>query len=426
MSSPEESPEEIDCIGAVPGGRMLARRDGKIVLVAGALPGERVRVRITKETKSVAEAEVVEVVRAHRGRRAPPCAHAADCGGCNFQYADRDAQVEAKRMIVLDAFRRIAKLDVESILEGPRPVVPEFGARTRIRLSFDPMGRPGLLKRNSHEAIPIEDCPLMVSSFGETVLPWIRLLPPWSKASVRFDSDRNAVLLLESKEGASDREKKRLAKVTKGMDRPDRVRGIVADGIPLGGSRDLAFRLRGMEFLVDAGSFFQGSVEGASELVRTVDALLGDDRDGQLLDVYSGAGLFSVCLGGRFQHVVGSDADEGSVRMLRKNFERNKIAGEARCEEAQVTLRRSKAFSKDTVIVDPPRTGMEKVVRQALLDRKADRLVAVSCDPATGARDVHELVQGGYRLQKLVALDLFPVTAHVETVALLHFGGSES
>lgn len=410
---------EITVENAVAGGRILARHEGKIVLVAGALPGERVVARVTKETKSLAEADAVAILAPHAERREPPCPHAADCGGCDFQHASRAAQMEMKRAIVLDAFRRIGKLDVASLLEGPTAAVPEFGARTRIRLSYDSIGRPGLLRRGSHDVVPIDDCLLMVKGFGASVLPWMRLVPPWSKGAARFGAEGGAVVLLESKGGPNGADHRRLAKVTKEMERPPTVLGIEADGLPLAGNRELAYSIAGVELRADASSFFQGSVEGAAELVRVVGDFLAGDTRGALLDVYAGCGLFAATLGGAFERVVASDADPGAARYLRRNLERAHVSGEARAEEAQVTLRKAERGEIETVILDPPRTGMEKVARQALLERRPTRIIAVSCDPATGARDLAILVAGGYRLARLAALDLFPVTAHVETVALL-------
>lgn len=410
---------ETTCEGAVPGGRLLARHEGKIVLVAGALPGERVVARITKESKTLAEADAVTILAPHAERRTPPCPHASDCGGCDFQHASRAAQLEMKRTIVIDAFRRIGKLDVAALLEGPTDAVPEFGARTRIRLSYDSIGHPGLLRRGSHDVVPISDCLLMVKEFGKSVLPWMRLAPPWAKGAARFGADGNAVVLFESKGGPNGAEHRRLAKVTKEMERPPTVLGMEGDGLPLAGTRELSHHVGDVTLHADAGSFYQASEEGATELVRVVGELLAGDTRGALLDLYAGCGLFAATLGRSFDRVVASDADPGSARMLRRNLERARVSGESRAEEAQVTLRKAERGDMETVILDPPRTGMEKVARQALLERRPGRIIAVSCDPATGARDLAILVAGGYKLARLVALDLFPVTSHVETAALL-------
>ena len=130
-------------------------------------------------------------------------------------------------------------------------------------------------------------------------------------------------------------------------------------------------------------------------------------------------GLFSLCVGREFDRLIASDSDARAVRLLKKNLRLNRRLGEPRAEKAFATLRAVPKAEHETVLLDPPRTGLEKGARRQLIERAPDRIVSVSCDPATGARDIGALVQAGWRLDRLVALDLFPVTSHVETVALL-------
>jgi len=404
---------------AVAGGRCLARHEGKVLLVAGALPGESVRVRITRDEKRWAEAETVEVLEPHSGRREPPCPHAAECGGCDLQHAERELQLEMKRGIVLDAFRRIGGLDVSELLEGPEAGGPEFGGRNRVRLSYDPIGRPGLRRRGTHDVVPIDDCLLVQPELREEILPWIRMLPPWKRVAVRFDSRGDCVALFETGDPPVEKDRRRFGKITVAADRPDRVVGLLADRIPLAGRRDLRFRVRGRELHADATSFFQTDPAGTDDLLHAVERLLGDDRKGQLLDLYSGVGLFAVCFGREFERVVASDADRRAVRHLKRNLRRSSVVADVRAEPAEITLRTAPPAEEETVILDPPRVGLAKEVRGALAERRPRRIVSVSCDPATAARDVADLVRAGWSLERLVAIDMFPVTAHVETVALL-------
>jgi tRNA/tmRNA/rRNA uracil-C5-methylase (TrmA/RlmC/RlmD family) len=424
---PDHDPQlELTVGHAIAGGRCLAHHEGKAVLIAGALPGEQVRVRLTRDEKQYAEAEAEEIVVPHAHRRTPPCPYAAECGGCDFQHASRELQLELKRTIVLDAFRRIAHVDTAPILEGPDESVPEFGARNRIRLTFDPAGRPGLLRRSSHEVVPIENCPLMVPTFGETVLLWLKLAPPWRRAAVRFDGEGRAFVLFETGTPPRLQDRRRYGRLMKAAEQPALVAGILADGIPLVGQRELRYSVGGKDLRADAAAFFQSSTAGAEALLAAVAAALGESRRGTLLDLYAGVGLFAVAFGRDFDRVVASDADHHAVRSLKKNLRLNSVRGEARHETAEQTLQEvpaaatdEDAASDETVILDPPRTGLEKEVRQLLCERRPARIVSVSCDPATAARDVAAFVEAGYRLERLFALDLFPVTAHVETVALL-------
>jgi tRNA/tmRNA/rRNA uracil-C5-methylase (TrmA/RlmC/RlmD family) len=409
---------ELEVGGAVAGGRCLARHGGKVVLVAGALPGERVRARLTREEKRFAEGEVVEVAAPSPGRRAAPCPHAAVCGGCDYQHADRDTQLAMKRQIVVDAFRRIGRLDVETMIEGPEAIGPEFGWRGRLRMSFDPAGRPGLLRRGSHDVVPIDDCLLMEAPFRETVLPWMRFLPPWRKAAVRIDTDGKAVLLFETGDPPNERDRRRFGSLSQAMERPPAILGLLADRVPIAGKRELRFRVRGRELRADATSFFQVNAAVTEHLVALVEERLGEER-GALLDLYSGVGLFAVCLGSGFAKVVAGEADARAARYLRRNLKRNGVRGEARAEPAEVTLRAVPREDAETVILDPPRAGLSPEARAALIERAPLRIVSVSCDPATGARDAGALVAAGWKLESLAAVDMFPVTAHVESVALL-------
>ena len=177
--------------------------------------------------------------------------------------------------------------------------------------------------------------------------------------------------------------------------------------------------MKGRRLTADATSFFQGTAEGAVELVDTVAEFLGEDRAGQLLDVYAGVGLFAVCLGRAFERVIAGEADARAVRHLARNMKTAGIQGEARAERADFTFAAAPRHERETVILDPPRTGLAKDALRSLVARAPRRIVSVSCDAATGARDAGALVRAGWRLERLRAIDLFPTTAHVETVALL-------
>lgn len=410
---------EIEVGGAVAGGRGLARHEGKIVLVAGALPGERVRVRVTRDEKRWAEADVVDVLTPHAGRRVAPCPHAADCGGCDFQHAAYDVQLGMKRDIVLDAFRRIGSLDVSALLEGPRAVGEEFRSRNRLSLSYASIGRPGLKRRASHDVVPIDGCLQMLAAFDETVLPWLRMQPPWHRATVRIDTRGSAVILFETGDPPISRDRKRLGKVAQQSERPASIIGILADGIPLAGERELRYVVKGRTLTADATSFFQGTAAGAAELVDTVAEFFDDDRTGQLLDVYAGVGLFAATLGHGFERVIAGEADPRAVRHLARNLKAAGVKGDARAERADFTIAAAPRHARETVILDPPRTGLGKETLRSLVVRAPRRIVSVSCDAATGARDVGALVRAGWRLERLRAIDLFPTTAHVETVTLL-------
>jgi len=410
---------EITTDRVVAGGRCLGRRDGKVLLVGRALPGERVRVAITREARGHDEAEVVEVVKAHPRRRLPPCPVAGACGGCDFQHAERELQLSMKRSIVVDAFRRIAGLAVDELLEGPLASAEEFGTRNRLTLSYGADGRPGLLRRGSHEVVAIDDCLLMPPVFGETVLPWLRGLEGWRRAGVRFDSGGDAAVLLESPDPLDSERRRRLATTVAALPRPRWIRAVLADGQLVAGDRELRFRVAGRELTADAAAFFQVNVVAAGELIAIAGRLLAEGSTGVLLDLYAGVGLFAVCLGGAFEQVLAVESDARAAKLLARNLRENDIRGRAVRDSAERVLAGPAFDDDETVILDPPRAGLSPQARRLLARRRPRRILSVSCDPATGARDAGEIVRAGYRLERLAAVDLFPVTAHVETAALL-------
>lgn len=410
---------EIDAGPAVAGGRCLARADGKVILVAGVLPGERVRARVTRDEKKWAEAEAVEILVAAAERREPPCPHAADCGGCDLQHASRAAQMAMKREIVLDAFRRIGRLDVATLLDGPEPLGDEFRTRNRIAVSYASIGAPGLKRRATHDVVPIDGCLQVPEAFDQTLLPWLRMQPPARRTSLRFATDGTVIVLFETGDRPNPRDAKRLAKILQASRRPDAVVGILVDGVPVLGRREMRYRVGEAELAADATSFFQGTGVGARALVRTAEEFLDGDRSGLFLDLYAGVGLFAATVGRGFDRVVAGESDGRAVRFLAQNLRDAGIDGEARAERAEYTLAAVPRADRETVLLDPPRIGMAKEVRRSLIVRAPRRILSVSCDPATGARDVAQLVQSGWNLRRLRALDLFPTTGHVETVALL-------
>ena len=187
---------ELTAENAVAGGRCLAGTRGRSCSWRERCPASACASGSPATRSDSLRARSSRCWKRTPARREAPCPHAAECGGCDFQHAERDLQLSMKRAIVADAFRRIAKIDVEErgLLEGPEAVGPEFGWRNRIRLSFDSAGRPGLLARGSHDVVPIDTCLLPRDAFGETFLPWMRMLPPWRKgdAAVRHRRELRA------------------------------------------------------------------------------------------------------------------------------------------------------------------------------------------------------------------------------------------
>jgi tRNA/tmRNA/rRNA uracil-C5-methylase (TrmA/RlmC/RlmD family) len=418
---------------AAAGGRMIARHDGQVVLVAGAIPGERVAARIDREHRGVLYAATVDVLEAHPARRPVSCDPA--CGGMTYAHIDPDTQRRLKADVIADAFARIGKLP----LAAPVPVAasPEHGYRMRARLHVRG-GRLGSFREGTHEI-----CDYMatrqLSDASAGVLARIAAclagcgvgeLEALEIAENLSGDDR--VLHLQG--GRADTLDGTLLAAlasipgTTGLSTSTGPQGRVtaAAGRPWVADRLDAFepgldeRCGGLMLRRHARSFFQANRFLAPALARTV---LAHVRPGLLVDLYAGVGLFAVCAAAAGQSaVVAVEGDRTSAADLKHNaapFRGRVTVHEGAVEE---TLARLPGLASATLVVDPPRTGMTREAVGGILDSGAPRIVYVSCDVATLARDAARLVAAGYHLASLEAFDLFPNTPHVESLAVFERG----
>ncbi|HEY2207560.1 MAG TPA: TRAM domain-containing protein [Pseudonocardia sp.] len=398
---------ELDVGAVAHGGHCVARFEGRVVFVRHALPGERVRAVVTEDRHgSFCRADTVTVLRESVHRVEPPCpwARAGGCGGCDFQHADPAAQRGLKADVLAEQLRRLAGLDrsvvVEELPGGP------LGWRDRVRLAVGPDGTAGLRAHRAHDVIPISDCPLAPPGMLPPVLA--RAWPPGAEVQVERDAD-GAVVTSGTAGGTTRR-----APAADADTRPDEP-VPVADGEPV---RHL---LGGREWLVPPGVFWQVHPALGEILCGVVADWADAPAGGRAWDLYGGAGVLASVLAGQVGPsgtvtVVESDrravaagraalADLPSVRWRTGRVERTlaALAGEGR---------------PDVVVADPPRKGLGRSVVDALAAAGPDRLVHVACDPAALARDVALLADRGYRLAELRAFDAFPMTHHLEAVAL--------
>ena len=435
-NAPEAPPDEVlDLVieKLVTGGAGLARHDGQGVFVPLTAPGDRVRARVVQRRKGFAQAELLEVLEPGPGRREAPCPHYGECGGCDVQHLEPAAQREAKAAVVLDCFRRLGRLDVASILEGPQATGPDLGYRNRIRLFAHPAGPYGLMRRGTHQVVPLDVCLLMPEQFNRDILPWLRMLPPVEQILVRLDGRGRFLLSLFGPQSRLKILKKMLAAL--GPDEPPTpgCTGILFNNLPVWGHDYLVHEIAGRTYKVAAQSFFQGNHAVTAEALATVRAWLTagrgpDDAPSPLLaDLFCGVGLFSLGLADLFARIIAVDSDEGACRDLLNNAQRDADArGKVTVHAGPVgrVLGRPEVagdpdWPEACCVVDPPRAGLGKEGVAALRARRPRRIVIMSCDPATLARDAARLAEAGWEPARLRVLDMFPQTAHIETLLLL-------
>jgi tRNA/tmRNA/rRNA uracil-C5-methylase (TrmA/RlmC/RlmD family) len=386
------------------GGAVGRLDDGRVVFVRHGLPGELVRVAVTETTSKFSRGDAVEVLESSPERVRPPCryAHPGGCGGCDLQDASPDAQSTWKTTLVTEHLRRIAGVEAEISITVPTSDAQ--GSRTRLRCAVDEDGRLALRAARSHDLVALDACWIANRSFTPA------FASTWHGAE--------EVELRAIGDGEPFAVVRRLT-----------PRGTMHElcsmrGEPLEPSTQSRVNVRGHVFSVGPRSFWQSHRDAPTLLRDSVLELAGARTDDHVTDLFSGVGLFAVPLatvvgpGGR---VTAVESSPYAVRDARQNAEglRN-----LKFREWSVTPRsvNDSVGEGDVVVLDPPRGGLAKGVAQALVRRRPRRVVYVSCDAATFARDLKILLAGGFATKEMRVFDLFPMTEHVELVASLDLG----
>ena len=428
-SPPSGTALDVTVERPVVGGRMLARHEGRVVLVAGAIPGEHVRVVVERAKRDVLLAETVEVLEASLDRR--PVIGVAGCGGRAFAHVAYRRQLELKADIIRDAFRRTGGLDLDE--SPPMVASPERGYRMRARLHVDAQ-RVGFLEEGSHRVCD-------VAGSGQLSPKTERLVERLGSVAAALSAAGVKTLeLAEDLPGdqcvlhlpwCGDRDG--MAETWRALADLPGVTGLTSAGdVGAVGPRILAGAPRLTDplgsFLPSDGAgvltlgrhahaFFQANRYVVRELVTAVADLAGGP---EVVDLYAGVGLFAVCIAARQGgHVTAVERDSSSVPDLRANAAPLAPAVEVVRAPVETYLKRTPRLTGSTVIVDPPRAGLSPEVLTRLARARPDRIVYVSCDVATQARDLRAFGPLGYRVALVRAFDMFPNTPHLETLVSL-------
>ncbi len=390
-------------------GEGIGRHAGQAVFVPLALPGEQVRAEITSQKKNLARARVLAIQQASPDRVSPPCPYFAACGGCQLQHLAYAGQVRFKENVVREQLRRVAGLadpPVRPALAAPAP----WGYRNHMQFALTPQGALGLQARASRQVIPVAQCAIAHPAIN-AILPHIQLEPEAgvTGVAVRVGDEDQVLVAFEAE--APDFEFE--------LDLPVAATWLKPDGatFALAGDDSLPLTVRGRTFWVSAGAFFQVNTPMLETLLDTVLAALALRGGETVLELYGGVGLFTAFVAEQAARVVGVEASAPAVSDAAHNLEAfdNIELYEAPAEVVLPTL----AVRPQVVLLDPPRAGCAPEVIAALGKMQAARLVYVSCNPATLARDVRALRDYGYALVSVQPLDMFPQTHHVECVAVL-------
>jgi 23S rRNA (uracil1939-C5)-methyltransferase len=402
----------------------VARTDRGVVFVPGVAKGEIVRVRIIENKRDYREAELLEILKPSPSRRTPPCPYVPECGGCAWQHLDYSAQLEAKESTLRQTLARIGGFDGASLDIRPILASPEWGYRHRLTLRVGGEQRLGFYQHRSHRLVEIARCRIAdeaVNLHLDVARDWLRGVSTTVRRLEIASSRDRRVVFVANAEGAFRHDG---AYHQKFLRAHPSVGGIVlfgkgwrrAFGKPL-----FDLEIEGGLVLESQGGFTQVNPEANRRLVETVLHLAAPNERDRVLDLYCGAGNFTLPLARRVHQVLGVEADPGSVAQARRNADRARLTNCRFLERASAAAARGLADSGDRfslVVLDPPRSGAADVVAH-LAALASDRLVYVSCNPATLARDLRRLAQLGFALGRVQPIDLFPQTYHVEAVAHL-------
>lgn len=416
----------------------LGRHDGQAVFVPLTAPGDLVRARIIKQGRGFVQTALEEVLEPGPGRREAPCPHYGDCGGCNLQHLAMDHQRQAKADIVRDCFQRLGKLDVSDLLQGPYPVddAPDpaegLGYRNRIRVFRDPVGHYGLMRKGTHDVVALEQCLLMPAFFNTELLTWLRMQPPVEQVVLRLDGRGGWLASLFGPPQRLRVLKKIMAGLSADQTPGPGCQGLLFNNRPIWGRDHLVLEVAGHKFRVGAQSFFQGNLAVTERAVSAVRKWIAELKAAGTLgplmgDLFCGVGLFTLTLGENFQRVVAIDSDPYGCRDAENNIRRDAaVRDRARVHKGRLDQMAARLRSEDGAawrdsfcILDPPRAGLGKGGLGVLTDLAPRHLAYMSCDPATLARDVAALQEAGYRILRLEVLDMFPQTAHIESLIFL-------
>lgn len=381
MSTPVVQIQKI-----VQGGSGLARLDGKTVFVPYAAPGDTVEIKIEKEKKDYLTATVRKLISSGPERTRPRCPYYGTCGGCNLQHLSYPAQVRVKREIIRECLRRTAGIqwedDIKVISAEP------WHYRNRVQWKFRRAGEQlhfGFFQSGSHKIVDIDVCPLL------------------------------APVLNEMTEGL----KKKTARVKRKAGEIEAVcgqDGQTATSFSGKTRKTIRAAVQGKDLFYSPETFFQCNRYLLEKLTETV---VGEFAGKLAVDLYAGAGLFSLFLKDRFDTVAAVEENRRAVKHFRLSDDSGLINIFNEKAESWFENKAARFSEPDLLVMDPPRTGLSAEVRQGVINTNPRHIVYVSCNAATAARDLKDFLTAGYRLRDITALDMFPQTAHIESVIAL-------
>lgn len=400
-------------------GGYVIGRDGKVIFIKGAIPGEVVEVIIRENKKDYSIAAVTDIIESSPFRRQPVCKIFGICGGCHLQYIAYEQQVSLKEEILADTLRRTGGVEIQL---SPSLTDKEFGYRHRGQFKISTEGHIGFYREGTREVVPVEECPVMTDAIN-TALQSLQTVDLKGARELVIISGDTTVALVKGMVHEDTAEEMLKAGIS----------GVALDNGDSFGKDYIMFDLNGLKYSLTPWSFFQSHWQ----LNRKVAALVTDKlyplEDKRVLDLYSGAGNFSLPLAGKAKEVIAVEENRYSIEDGQRNALLNGIKNcrfiQASLEENPKDHKQQKGAKKlweeryDVVVIDPPRPGLTNGCLNRILEGGSRKLVYISCNPATLARDLKKM-KDRYEIECIHMADFFPNTYHIEAIAFLNLKGT--
>ena len=372
------------------GGEGVGRIDNFVVFVPFAAPDDELEIEITQLKKKFVRGKILKIIKPSSMRVKPLCRYYKNCGGCCYQHLDYEHQLEIKKKQVQEAFWKIGKIEYPPVLEAvAAPKVYHYRGKAQYHAEAESRGwKIGFLDVSGGELVDITRCEIM----EETINEKMRVL----RESKQLRRNKDAQLTIWSDSFVDQASKK----------------------------ESIIRVVKGKNFLVPRGGFFQANLYLTDQLVDEVCRLAATNEITTLVDAYCGSGLFSIFLAPYAKNIIGIEINEKSVKHAQINAENAGVKNVKFIHgDIENVLRRKflpPGDKIDLIILDPPRSGCEKAVLKAIVDLlRAQKIIYISCNPATQARDVKYLNECGYDLRSLLPVDMFPQTEHIEVVGFM-------
>ena len=426
----------------------VARLEDRAVFIKGAIPGEKCRIKIIKITKTAVYGRLETVIAPSDHRVAPVCPHFGKCGGCDYMHMDYEAETEGKRQRVADALKRIGGILCEELPITPAPTDAGYRNKAQFPVAMvDGKPEAGFFRQRSHDLIPVEHChiqPEIAERARKAVLSWMEKyhILPYDEGShtgyirhifVRTGaiSGQVMVCIVANTEKLPKREQlkeillRELPELTTLVHNVNTKKGNVILGDTyhtIYGEGYIEDTLCGLDFRLSPASFYQVNHHQAQVLYEKAISFAQLRGTETVLDLYCGTGTITLALSRKADKVIGVEVVPQAIEDAKKNALRNGIRNaEFFCADAGEAAQRfqQEGIRPDVIVIDPPRKGVTPQVIDAMAEMAPKRIVYVSCDPATMARDIKMLTEKGYRFVKAEAVDLFPRTKHIESIVCL-------